>query len=510
MTIEWIKFLIQFLESKNLNFERGRLYKELSSGAGSNSVSLKNFTDLFDSLSVEYLAAMISPEHLVDLSKDFLATVNIFNEEFICHVTKTKSGSLVIRSPNRQQYETSIDDFKNIWTGTVLLVDKVKLNWYNLFIKPSSLILATLLLVLIYGAYNLTKVNLFFLVVSIAGGVLGNHIFEISKDKNSKDSPLCSNNNNKNKCKIIQNNDVKILKLIPFSILPVSLFLGLSFSLLVNKGINKEILWFLLMLLPILLYSIWYQARMKMFCRVCLLASGLIIGFIAMLFVFLPDLSFQFNFNQLLVVLLSQMITLLIFFLLWKIDSQSYEFDMLNFKLGKFRSNKKLFKTIISENETLHIVKQSKDYQIGYGKQDSQGVVINAILNPFCIHCRNHFVAYSKLLKDKGEVIQLNFIFNTGSVDPASKEVQISLTIIDIYQKNKLLAYQALSDWFQLVNYDSWTKKYVYSKSVFAEECLREHNKWCANNKIFETPITIYNNSFFPTEYDITDISYLV
>jgi protein-disulfide isomerase len=114
---------------------------------------------------------------------------------------------------------------------------------------------------------------------------------------------------------------------------------------------------------------------------------------------------------------------------------------------------------------------------------------------------------------NKYEEIQINFVFSLFTNDKDNPAYKIINTFLELYNnKSKADAIQSLKNWYELKDFDIWMKKYdqVFNQNQFTESILKKHNDWLVKNNISNTPTTLINNNYYPNEYNIKDILYLI
>jgi protein-disulfide isomerase len=171
-----------------------------------------------------------------------------------------------------------------------------------------------------------------------------------------------------------------------------------------------------------------------------------------------------------------------------------------------------LFQELLSKNKLVDSDSLlSDDNRIFFGSKNPKLVII-AVTNPLCGFCTESFQIYYELLS-KYEEIQINFVFSLFTNDKDNPAYKIINTFLELYNnKSKADAIQSLKNWYELKDFDIWMKKYdqVFNQNQFTESILKKHNDWLVKNNISNTPTTLINNNYYPNEYNIKDILYLI
>ena len=241
----------------------------------------------------------------------------------------------------------------------------------------------------------------------------------------------------------------------------------------------------------------------------CLILSAVLIS----QFVILHTLTFNWEFSlNYMFTVLSVVLTLsLIWYVIKDYWKDSIQLKKTLKEYYSFKRNRSFFFQALKEGDLYNTKNLPERSLISFGTTNPR-IIIHAITNPLCGFCKESFTTYAKLLKEHPEDVQVNFIFNVVS-DEDNKANQISATIIDLYQRNKLEAFKALQDWFNDKDINTWQSVYGVSPMLFKlpKIIINDHKEWCAINKFAYTPETIVNGYTYPKKgYEIEDIQLFI
>ncbi len=319
-------------------------------------------------------------------------------------------------------------------------------------------------------------------------------------------SKLCDNSDSKFNCSsIINSKSGKLLGEVSLNDLSLVFFLS-STTIIFLLGFNYLFyLVFLSIALPIIFYSIYQQVLvLKKWCKLCLLIS---LTTVLMSLVLL--LNFEKTFFSSIYWYKSLALSI-IYLMTWisikPLIKKHIELNDVEFNYLKFKRNYSLFKIALSNNLKLDTRIENK---LSFGSVKPK-IIIDAITNPTCGFCKQSFDVYKDLLEQHSKKldIQVNFIFNISDTTENFSR-GISQQLMNIYKnKGSSDCYEAMKYWFDKRNINDWKKK--YSDVSKDNVNLQEHGGWCKNNKIVYTPITLINERFYPSNYDIADIKYFI
>jgi uncharacterized membrane protein len=476
--------------------------------------SVKSITDTLNYFDIENIAANIPKDAFVQLPNFFLAIIIKDNKTSIAQVEVKKSFVKLLDS-NGNKEKLTFQDFKGIWNGTIIAIEKntdtivsndSKISMLKHPIMPFALITA---FAIFSNIIQLNVVNLIYSIISATGLVIGYLIVreEIGLFSQAT-SKVCNSITNNTSCgEVINSKSSKIFGFLSLSDLTITYFLSLLFiiSALGYKASFSLLLGVLSF--PLILYTVYQQAfSIKKWCPLCLAVASLIVSQTIIAFITFDSLILDLNYS---------LISLFIFSLVYIswlrlksliVDNMSLYHEATEYL--KFKRNEKLFKTLLEEEP----IKESiflNENSIILGNPNAK-LTINAVTNPLCGFCTKAFESYHKLLQKHPDDIKLNVIFNVPSNDLKQSSSQVSQRIIELYKDDKEKAFNALAEWFEIREVSIWQEQFGKPKDDIVLTTLQAHKTLCDNNNISYTPATIINNYKLPKAYNIEDISFFI
>ena len=119
------KLIFKFLRINNYYLTKNRIKRELLSHP--EFPSIKAITDTLDSFNIDNLAAQVSKDTLTKLPSNFLSVMNDGNINMVFK----KSITIKLQPINGSQ-NISLDEFKKLWSGTIIAVEKKKFKLKHL------------------------------------------------------------------------------------------------------------------------------------------------------------------------------------------------------------------------------------------------------------------------------------------------------------------------------------------------------------------------------------------
>lgn len=506
------KVIFNYVKRSNYAIEHNDLKLQLQSNPDYPSV--KSITDSLDYFNIENLVANVPKDALAQLPNFFLAIINRNNSTSIAQVDIKQNGVKLLNS-NGEKDKLSISDFKEIWNGTIIAIEKntntakSNINSSTLFKSPIVPFVLIAVFALLNSIISFDIPSLTCIITAAIGLLMSYYIVRENIGLFSQStSKICNSTTNNTSCgEVINSNSSKLFGLVSLSDATVTYFLSL---LLILPIVGYSASFFLLMsilAIPVIFYTIYQQAfLLKKWCPLCLVVASLILAQTVVAFITFNTFVLDVNYG---------LSSLFIFGFVYVSWSQLKTLFVENIQLNqeateylKFKRNHKLFNTLLEEEpiaEPIYINENS----ILFGNPEAK-LTINAITNPLCGHCTKAFKAYDTLLRKHPEDIKLNVIFNVPSKDLEQASSQVSQRIIELYQDNVQEAFLALQYWFEVRDATLWQTKYGKPNANAELTILEAHKSICTSNEISYTPATIINNYKFPKAYNIEDISFFI
>ncbi|WP_300486462.1 vitamin K epoxide reductase family protein [Flavobacterium sp.] len=460
--------------------------------------SFRSVSDTFDYFGIENLAATVPIEALEQLPEFFLTLINIEGKSIFVSAHKTQNR-ISCKSTEKKLQQYSYADFKKIWSGTIIVVEKntapsnTKNRQTLVFLGIAA---ALTLLTLLYP---------FSLIATVIGllAIIGIYIsWLITKEelgiRDTITATLCSTLNEKGSCSNIINSKVRFLGLISLSTATGVFFVS---QLMVLLFIGFDTTFFSIALfaaIPALLYSLYSQAYvLKEWCALCLATALLLV--LEMGFVFTAPLIFTFNAAYWIKALLFITLVHLGINYTKALIEKNIALKKSEMDFFKFKRNYGLFTSLLYKKQLTNNTSIPQQHHVRFGS-DNPVLTIQAVTNPLCGYCTDAFKAYYTLLEKYGTDIQIQFIFSVPYEKPDMLSTKIALAVLDAYSHNPKQALLLLKDWFDKKDISKWENK-SGNPSPDKLQLLQSHRNWCDTNGILYTPATFINSYYYPNEY---------
>ncbi len=468
--------------------------------------SVKAISDTLDYFGIDNIVANVPKDTLEQLPEYFLAVISKDSNKSITQVQQL-NNKIKLFHENGTKEKISISDFKDIWNGTIIAVEKSNetKNFAGFSLKKTIYPIAIVALIAsIYTILKLEVPAVFYFIFALVGCALSYLIVRENLGlKNKSTSKICNSAENNTSCnEVINSENSKLFGVISLSDASITFFVSLV-SIIVIFGFDPNYFAAISILsIPIIAYSVFSQAYIiKKWCPLCLGIIGVMVAQIIITIPFLTAFNIDIPF------LLKGVTLTLSYYLLWinikAILQKSIKQEQTEIDFYKFKRNENLFNTLLVKDK---LINQDSLNTITFGNPNAP-IEITSITNPLCGFCTKAFESYDYLLNTLGDKIKLHIVFNVSSEDTKNPATQISQRIIEIYQINKEDAYKALKKWFEIRAIDKWQEAYSKPTMLSNYESLNSHYNWCLENDINYTPATLIGNYFFPKEYEIKDLS---
>jgi len=294
-------------------------------------------------------------------------------------------------------------------------------------------------------------------------------------------------------------------------------FLGMSvsFCLLVISGLSWQPLFLMnLITIPIILYSVYYQAFvLKSWCRLCLAIVTIATLSLAISFISI-DWSLAFSVQQGAIIAFGFLISASLWYRLSSLNLNLTETtEELKSNL-RFVRKYSVFKNLLLQSEPVDTT-ISGIQDITFGDTESPLEIV-LVTNPYCGHCPEVHEHMDKIMATPfGSKVKFTIRFNVPTDTLNKGPAPIALRLLEIFSiqgaEDCLQAirgiYSSKSEeerarWFEL-----WGKP---NKPNEYEGVLKKHSGWCVENGLGFTPAILVNGRQFPKEYKRNNLIFFV
>jgi uncharacterized membrane protein len=494
--------------------------------------SLTSISDALNNWNVKNKALRVEKENLGRLPVPFVAHlisgVSLF--EIVTKVTETKVYYLTSSGIERKK---SIETFLSAWTGVALVIQpsynykepgyhtKISNERWQQFRKPfiltSSIFLAVMFVVSIYGLYKpyFFYVSVLFLL-KLTGLVVTSLLLMYELNSASPAiKKICSLHRKLNCRAVLGSKAAKIFGRIGWSEIGFFYFAGGIIYLLTSLfGIREsiEMLFVLnLLSLPYIFYSLFYQWRIvKAWCPLCLLVQGLLLSEFLTFLIAHPFPVGIPNFPVRSIISMAIAFYLPVFFWVFSkrfiikaTDGQVYKKEF-----SRLKHNAEFFDIVLTQQKK--VMQPPDDLGIVIGDDNSTNKIV-MISNPSCIACQvAHKTIRELLFSHKNLKVQMLF---TSSGNADSSRSEIIRHVISLNETDKEKALLALDDWYmsEIKAFRKIENKFpLRQEGKYEIDKIMEMDKWCRQANISATPTFFVRGYQLPAFYNVSDLSYLL
>jgi len=517
--------LINILEGLNIPVTEASVVNELQKHPEQSSLFAIN--DLLNYWKVPNGAFNISAETLSELPTPCIVHLSSNNGEFA--VVNRRDGENVYVSNERwSNYKISIEDFKNIFSGNVLIAqfdqdagemdfrEKRRKEAIKKFRFPfflSGFIVLFLCALFQYSPLteNLTWPIALIAILKTTGLITAVLLMVHSFDSNNSFTQrICSGHNNDCNA-ILTSKAAKVTDYLSWSEVGLFYYTGSWLTLLFNtqSAASLQLLAYISVLcLPYTFYSIYYQWQIaRQWCVFCCAIQAL---FWLEFFAFSPFWIMPLNVPS-----LKEIINISIEFsvpvFLWAsikpLIEESARSHALSSQLKKFKYNKALFFSTLKEQP--HHVFPELTQSVLLGNPEAEHM-ITLVSSPTCEPCAEvHKLLHQWQLERDNFKLQLVFAVMNEDNDYATKIVKHLLSLKD---SDSGRLEQAVHEWYEgkYKDLDSWKKAYPAEEKKDAKVILEKYNDWCKMADVKGTPTVFLNGYQLPAPWQLEDIKYFI
>lgn len=488
--------------------------------------SLLAIADTLEKYKIESLAVNIDIEKLEEVPLPCIVQVITRGTELFNVLKKFSNDGAVYLDEKNKETSCSKEEFKNIWTGICLLVEKSKdakeigierklaakkiLN----FLKISLAALLTAWAALLFsrseiiGDLETALYVLGYSVLKIVGLVVGTFLLWYEVDKYNPTLQSFCTGGKKVDCNSVLNSKYAQLfnGALSLSLIGFSYFFGTLIYLVINgfSFASTALLSFLsFAALPAVIVSVYHQAVViGQWCKFCIiiqivLITEIILGFIGGLYK--TDIALE---------TLPLFVALLIIPVLsWKLIrpllEKEKEANLYKRGLKKIKGNPYVLKGLLGK--TRKIKTSTKGMGIVFKNEKANYDVIK-VCNPYCRPCAEAHPILHSLVK-KG-LINLQILF-TAKVDNERMATPVRHFLALDSLGDQLRVESALDDWYNAENkdYEAFANVYPLSEGLAdQDDKIARMRVWCDTENISYTPTLFVNGHELPKEYNVGDL----
>ena len=251
-------------------------------------------------------------------------------------------------------------------------------------------------------------------------------------------------------------------------------------------------------------WSIYAQAtKLKQWCALCLAIAAVLLLQSGIVFIMLPAMKSIFPESIFITLIIVLSLILLPVKQLIKTNSSN---KLKLVELKKWKLDGDLFLNQWRQGEEVDTTIWQNDLLLGDIDAPLQ---ITVACNPFCGPCAKAHAQLDNLLyRFAGRLkVQIRFLF-------PEKNSETRIVVRSILQKaatqSNADVQSMLADWFALVDFSKWSKKWQPDDSILVEQRLQQHSQWIRESNIVFTPTFFINGRKLPNRYSLNDIEVLI
>ncbi len=433
------RFLIQ---NKHNNFKRKDISLQLQTHP--QNPSFRAITDTLDYFGIENVAANVPQDALSSLPNSFITLVDPENPEMILLIKKKNSVDCITEDGKRKNY--SISEFERIWIPQIIVIEEGSKNrTKNQLLLAMGVLFMTVSVALYLWLRGTYWLEIGVLILALIGFYLSQLL---AKEKLGIHSPvvdaICTSTENRNCDKVLNSRGSMITKNISLADASIIYFSILIFQL-VFFGYNGIIAFFILLSVPVILFSLYYQAFvLKTWCPLCLGVAFVLV--VANVLVAL-DITFIFAPLQFLVLFISVLLLIPAYFFIKNLIVTRQVVEEKLFAASQFKRNPNIVANLMNDAKVVDDLEVMEN-EIRIGNPEATNKII-AFTNPFCGFCKAAFESYVKIIKAHLE-IEIWMRFNVEFENEESISTTISARLAELYFKEGQETFiNAYLDWFE-------------------------------------------------------------
>jgi uncharacterized membrane protein/RNA polymerase subunit RPABC4/transcription elongation factor Spt4 len=508
------RILEQLLKFNNFSFDKEQLKLQIKSHP--SYPSLHSVTGVLDHFSIDNLVldVPINLDVFNQLPDSFIAQIKTDKYEDLVLVKKKKNG-VVLYISNKKKQQLSVVEFLKQWTGIVVVVEKEeskKYDKYNLqlYVKVLIMLIGGVALFSFIKYQSFSAFGFYHFIFSLLGLFVSYLLVKRELGFNSyKVDKLCSVSERTSCDAVLFSKGANFLGLFKLSDISFVYFLGLSLNwvllFLSGSSMNNLITILSLIMIPVILYSVSYQAFIvKKWCPLCLATSFILLIQVISTFIF-NSFQYQLDVKEFLFFISSFAISTLAYGYFKSIVETNIKLKEEQIKAYKFKRNISIFKVLYNNNSILD-TEINNLQEIQFGNPNALFKIV-LVTNPLCGYCKLKHQTLDGLLLSNAKDVFATIRFNINTEQKENPAYVIANILLNIYNENKLLCQEAIQQIYSNgVNVEKWIATYkMYAEDDYYD-VLEAEKKWCTYNNINFTPAVYLNDSEYPKEYDLSDL----
>lgn len=502
-----------------------------------NYPSLLSISDALSTFKVDNMSIKTTTDSFENLPTPFIIQINGVKIQYpLFGIIKSVSSNNTLNwfNPEKKKYENiSIEKFNNLFTGYAMLAEtsehsgemnfeykrkeeRLKKFWDGTIALLIPLMFAVISIVSIVNhGISRSLLPIFFGVVTLVGVITGILLllYEINH-LNPMLQKICSSGHKTNCSAILESRGARIWGL-SWSTIGFTYFGGMLITILITGITNQQVLsvaaWLNIMVLPYIIYSIYYQWKIvKQWCPLCLVVQLILI---LQLTIAITG-HFHYSLKEIEYTTLIQfIISFIIVFIFTEITipalKHSEDGKYYKYELSRLKNNVDVFNTLLSKQKKISTPVEGLGLTLG---NPEAPIKLIKVCNPYCNPCAKAHPIIDDLLSNNPN-IHLRIIFTASELDGDERKFPAKHLIWIYKNMNTTTLKQALDDWYLNQNKDflNFKKKYpINSESYENMTDIKTMHDWYKKENIEFTPTFFINGFQLPQQYNASDIKYFL
>lgn len=265
--------------------------------------------------------------------------------------------------------------------------------------------------------------------------------------------------------------------------------------------------------IPMVVYSVIYQFRIKTWCKLCLIVDGvLLVQAVLFATMFVDQSEWIWSPTVSAAMAASAFLVGSLVILFKGSVEESLEFRKAAASASRVKNASGVF-TYLALQQKREVTYNSPHHFVS-GRPDTP-VRLVMVSNLFCKPCADQHKVVEKLVDTFPEHISVEFRFiraRERDVTPNSNQYIIEYWMRNIKGRGNEteLINKLMTDWYELMDFPKFRIKYPMENDTPSVECVameKEHVEWTDRQEIQQTPTTFINGLLLPKQYLPADLA---
>lgn len=476
-----------------------------------NKYNLYGISQMLYSYNIPNMGIHVTDKNIYSLNSPFIAHVG---NDFV--VVNNVEDDNVNYYWNNRDISISEKQFRNLWTGFVLIAEPTKDSMepnYRIHFKDECISklqtllivgIASILLILSCISQSISLVNIIMLVFSIGGGVISYLLLQKQIYRHSLYADkICSLFKKQDCNNVLESDASKLFGWISWSEIGFGYFITNIILITLLPDLFKYQFIFNICALPYTCWSVWYQYKIEQWCTLCLIVQVLLWCTFFTTILTGQIYFFDLQIVDILIVIMLYAFTTLAINTLATMASKNHKSIYTQQELNSLKSESEVFLALLKKQPYYKV--DGVDSRIIFGNAQAS-LKISILTNPHCSPCARMHKRVEELLERVGDRLSVQYLFSAFNEELLnSNQFLIALYI----NKGEDKARVVYKDWYEngkavLDKYMKQSSLSLNDEAVMLE--LQRHNQWKQTNSLSATPTILVNGYLLPNKYKIEDL----